>query len=81
MYIYAYMLFSCFCDFCDSMDYSPSDSSVHATLQVRILEWVAISSPGAGEKGHLPDPEIKLACPTLADRFFTTERPGKPACM
>jgi len=38
-------------------------------------------SPGAGEKGHLPDPEIELACPTLADRFFTTERPGKPACM
>jgi len=25
------------------MDYSPPDSSVHAILQARILEWVAIS--------------------------------------
>ena len=26
---------------CDPMDYSPSGSSVHGILQVRILEWVA----------------------------------------
>ena len=26
---------------CHQMDYSPSDSSVHAILQERILEWVA----------------------------------------
>ena len=28
---------------CDPMNYSPSGSSVHGTLQTRILEWVAIS--------------------------------------
>ena len=27
---------------CDPMDYSPPGSSVHGTLQARILEWVAI---------------------------------------
>ena len=30
------------------MDYNPPDSSVHGILQVRILEWIAISfSKGA----------------------------------
>ena len=29
---------------CDPMDCSPPGSSVHGTLQARILEWVAISS-------------------------------------
>ena len=28
---------------CNPVDYSPPDSSVHETLQERILEWVAIS--------------------------------------
>ena len=28
---------------CDSMDCSPPGSSIHGTLQARILEWVAIS--------------------------------------
>ena len=35
-------------------------SSVHGIFQLRILEWVAISS-----SGHLPDPEIKPMSPTL----------------
>ena len=30
--------------FCDSINSSPSGSSVHGVLQARILEWVAISS-------------------------------------
>ena len=30
-------------DSCDPMDCSPPGSSVHGILQVRILEWVAIS--------------------------------------
>ena len=30
--------------FCDSLDFSPADSSLHGILQARILEWVAISS-------------------------------------
>ena len=29
--------------FCDPMDCSPPDSSIHGILQARILEWVAIS--------------------------------------
>ena len=31
---------------CDSMDCSPSGSSAHGILQARILEWVALPSPG-----------------------------------
>ena len=30
--------------FWDPMDYSPPGSSIHGILQVRILEWIAISS-------------------------------------
>ena len=33
-------------DSCDSVDCSPPGSSVHEILQVRILEWVAISFSG-----------------------------------
>ena len=29
--------------FCDPMDYSQPDSSIHGILQARILEWIAIS--------------------------------------
>ena len=44
--------FSCMCaclvtqsclTLCDPMDHSPPGSSVHGTLQARILEWIAIS--------------------------------------
>ena len=55
---------------CDPMDYSLLGSSVHGILQARILEWVAISSPG-----DLPDPGIKpmsFMSPELASGFFTT---------
>ena len=40
--------------------------------------WSGLSFPPPGD---LPDPRIKpmsLAAPALADRFFTTESPGKP---
>ena len=39
---------------CDPVDSNPPDSSVHGTLQARILEWVTISSPG-----DLPDPGVE----------------------
>jgi len=45
-------------------------------LQARILEWVAISSPGGP-----PNPGMELESltpPALAGRFFTTALPGKP---
>ena len=45
---------------CDSMGRSPPGSSVRGILQARILEWVAISSPG-----DLPNPGIEPGSPTL----------------
>ena len=55
---------------CNPMNCSPPASSVHGISHARILEWVAISLPGA-----LPDPGIKpksLVSPALADSFLTT---------
>ena len=56
--------------FCHSMGYSPPGSSVHRILQVRILEWIAISSSGESlqprEQTHIS------MSPALADGFFTT---------
>ena len=54
---------------CEPRDCSPSGSSVHGILQARILEWVAIPSPG-----DLPNPRIKPvppASPELVGGFFT----------
>ena len=51
---------------CDPMDWSPPGSSV----QTRILEWVAMPSPG-----DRPNPGIKpasLMSPSLTGRFFNT---------
>ena len=49
----------------DSMDDSPSGSSVHGIFQARILEWVAIlSSRGLPDQTH-------ISC--IAGRFFSTE--------
>ena len=48
---------------CDHMNCRRPDTSVREILQARILEWVAISTPG-----DLPDPEIQYmdtASPTL----------------
>ena len=58
---------------CDPMDYSPPSSSVHGILQARILEWVAIPTPGEEEEdpGDLPDLEIKPGVSCFAGRFFT----------
>ena len=39
---------------CDPMDCSPPGSSVHSSLQARILEWVALPLTG-----DLPDPGIE----------------------
>ena len=58
---------------CDPMDCSLPGPSVHEIFLARILEWVAISSPG-----DLPDPGIEAVSPALAGRFFTAESPGKP---
>ena len=54
-------------DSCESMDSSLPGSSVHGILQVRILEWVAISfSRGSSQ----PRNRTRVSC--IAGRFFTT---------
>ena len=61
---------------CNSMDCSPSGSSVHEIFQARILKWVAIFY----SRG-LPYPVIEpvfLVSPALAGRFFTTVPSEKP---
>ena len=57
---------------CDPMDCSPG-SSVHGILQARILEWIAISSPG-----DLPDPGIEPGSPAFQTDALRSEPPGKP---
>ena len=57
---------------CDPVDCSSPGSSVHGILQARILEWVAIFSPG-----HLLDPRIEPRAPTLQADSLQTEQPGK----
>ena len=54
----------------DPMDCGPPGSSVHGTLQARLLEWCAMPPPG-----DLPDPETEprsLTSPALAGGFLTT---------
>ena len=48
-------------------------SSVHGILQERILEWVAILSPGI-----LPNPGIEPRSSALRADTLTSEPPGKP---
>ena len=48
---------------CDPMDYT-----AHGILQARILEWVALPSPG-----DLPDPGIKPGSPALQVDSLSTE--------
>ena len=55
------------------MDFCDPCFSVHEISQARTLDWVPFSSPR-----DLPDPGIKPVSPALAERFFTTEPPGKP---
>ena len=71
------VFFAMLCDqlrptLCDPVDGSPLGSSVHGIFQARILEWVAISF-----SRDLPGPGIEPPSPALADRFNTTEPPGK----
>ena len=45
---------------CDPMDYNPPGSTALGILQARILEWVAVPSPG-----DLPNPGIEPKSPAL----------------
>ena len=53
---------------CDPIDYI-----VYGILQVRILEWVAVPSPG-----DLTNPEIEPRYPTLQADSLPADLPGKP---
>ena len=56
--------------FCDCMDYSPPGSSIRGIFLARMLELVAISSPG-----DLPDPVMELSSPAWqADSLALTAR-------
>ena len=52
-------------------DCSPPGSSVHGILQARILEWIAIPSPG-----DLPDPAIESESPALKADSLLSELQG-----
>ena len=54
---------------CDLMD-----CTVHGILQARILEWVAVPSPG-----NLPNPGIEPSSPALQVDSLPAEPPGKPS--
>ena len=51
----------------------PMDHTVHGIFQARILEWVAVPSPG-----DLPNPGIKPWSPELQADSLPTEPQGKP---
>ena len=59
--------------FCDPMDWQVSGSSVHGILQVRILEWVAISFSRGSSR-----PRDRTCNSCIAGGFFTPELPRKP---
>ena len=61
---------------CDPMDCSLPGSSVHGTLQARMMEWVAFPSPG-----DRPDPGIEPGSPALEADALTSEPPGKPKIL
>ena len=57
----------------DPMDSSPPGSSVHGSLQARILERVAI--PFAG---YLPNPGVELGSPALHPAMQVYSLPSEP---
>ena len=63
--------------FCEAMDCSPPDSSVHWILQARILEWVLFAP-----QGDLPDPGIEprfSVSSALAGEFLPLSQMGSPS--
>ena len=62
---------------CNPMNCSPPGSSVHGILQARILEWVAMSSPG-----DLPNPGKEPRSPSLQAVHYRLSHQGllSPEC-
>ena len=57
---------------CNPVGCSLPGSSVRAILQARVLEWVAVPSPG-----DLPNPGIEPGFPTLQADALPSEPPGE----
>ena len=68
--------------FCDSVDYSLSDFSVHGVFQVGILEWVAISfSTGSSPNPGLPHcGQILYHLSHQGSPHFSTPDPSPAHC-
>ena len=64
---------------CNAMAWSLPGSSVHGILQARILEWIAMLSSRGSSWSRYQNCTSYNAC--IADRFFTTEPPGKPTVI
>ena len=64
---------------CNPMDCSLPDSSVHGTLQARVLEWAAISFSRGIFPSQGSDPSL-LCLLRWQVHSLTTEPPGKPVC-
>ena len=58
---------------CDPMNYSPSGSSLHGSLQARKLEWIVMPSSRGSSR-----PRYWTHISHIAGRFFTAEPPEKP---
>ena len=70
---YTPMLYAQLClTLCDPMDCSPPGSSVHGTFQVRILEWVAISSSRGYSWPRDWTPVSCISC--IAGRFLKEQQ-------
>ena len=67
------MLVAQLCAFCDSMDWSPSGSSIHGILHARILEWIVIPF----SKGSSRSWDWTQVC-ALQANSLASEPPGKP---
>ena len=63
-------------DYLRPQDCSSPGSSFHGIFQARILEWVAVPSPG-----YLSNPGIKARSPTLQADSLLSDPPGKPKNM
>ena len=57
---------------CDSIDYSPPDSSVHGILRARILKSIAIPFSGGSSR---PRDQTQVSC--IAGRFYLLSEPPK----
>ena len=77
IYIYMHAKSLQYClTLCNLTDYSPPGSSLHGSLQARILELVAM--PSFSRSSWPRDQTYNSYGSCIAGRFFTTEPPGKP---